>query len=223
MKFCILPNWCCAFLLCINAGCVEDKNVSSTSMVSTTDLPVAVSVHVRKLGDKKSGVRGQAAVDLAQMGRTAEPAAPWLVKLLGDTSVANWMKNSKVGEEAAYALREIGGDTAFRLIVAECTNGSATVRCNAVWAFANNKMFCLEQRAIPYVVALTQDKDSSVRKAASGRLSGISGIDYGDNPAAWMKWWMDNKSVLLSRDQDHSESADESRTPHPKPSGEKRF
>lgn len=64
-----------------------------------------VSLLIKDLSSKESGVRNRACLKIGSYGSNAEKAVPHLVKLLYDP-------NNGVRTSAAFALRSIGGEKA---------------------------------------------------------------------------------------------------------------
>ncbi len=93
-----------------------------------------------------------------------------------------------VRKEAVEALKKIEGavQKAIELLAIALTEEEGwNIRENITWALGEME----DKRAIETLITALKDEDSAVRKSAAWSLRKITGNDFGQNQAAWEKWY----------------------------------
>jgi HEAT repeat protein len=146
-----------------------------TSKAQSRAIPDDVQKLIQALQSKDLGTRMAAAKDLGAMAGRAEPAVPFLIRMLGDTEkfyfdgfIEGRMTGGSRsgGDEAAEALVRIGEPSLQPLIAALDTQADPLVRWGAAGALGKIN----DGRSVEPLIRALADKDESVARAAAWSL-----------------------------------------------------
>jgi len=177
-----------AFLLLGGCATVQTKPKAPWSAIPY-EVDTEVRAGIKDLYSSSPARRAEGALSLAKMGEKAAPAVPFLIDLLGDSSMPSLVVGPSTGEPvtvggaAAVALASIGAPAVPALIVA--TKAPAPyARANA--AFALGKIG--DRQAVGPLIELLADRDAAVRGWALTSLVAITGRNFGFSQEEWKKW-----------------------------------
>lgn len=140
----------------------------------TVPIPEEAPPEVRKaIGDlysPKLETRAYAAVRLGEMGETALPAIPHLLRVIRDGSavrleVGGGIKDTSIGTEAEAAIVKMG-DKGAAALAAMLADANANRRAEAAWALYGIRHPAL----LEHLPALLRDEDPGVRECAAAAV-----------------------------------------------------
>ena len=167
---------------------------------------------IRLMTDADPRVRCQAAATLGQIGasRAVGPLAASLADEAAYCSIVEALASIKdpraVGPileslktqreptrvaAAISALGELKSNEALSYLLGSLNDAESEVRLRAVEAIGQIR----NPAAIPALISALEDGNAGIINAARKSLGEITGRDFGDDPAMWMKWWNQNKQI----------------------------
>jgi len=177
------------------------------------EASAALPVLVEMLGDDDPATRAAAANMLGEFGPTAAEAVPALVEAINDTD--SWVRHNaitalgKIGDSQALpalvkALHH--SDSYTRYVAAEALGKLGPKAAPAIpdlietindefsqagWAAVTSlgQIGPEADEAIPVLIKLLEGEDWSYKHYAASALKSITGQNFGEDAAAWQKWW----------------------------------
>lgn len=143
------------------SGCMRGPQRSLTE----ADIPQGISRELRGLIQETFSTdarkRADAAKRLGEMGERAAPAAPFVVRLLGDDTSLGVGKDAWVGGIAATAIAKIG-PSAIDILLVDLDHPDAETRSYAILGLEH----CTDPRIVVPLIARFRDCDEQVREFA---------------------------------------------------------
>lgn len=161
-------------------GGLQGPMIPKSSIPADSDADV--KKEIERLYSSKGGERGYGAYNLGKMGKRAAPAVPFLIDALKD-------EDKDVRKNAACALGEIKDPRAIEPLIAALKDKDDNLRRRVPIALGKIK----DSRAIEPLIVALKDKDNGVREIAAEALKEITGKDFGQDPAKWQEWWVQNR------------------------------